>query len=94
MAVVDDIVIGERFAEYAADLAPAPWSLVQLLPRLDVVKERNRGRTAKDVFDQWAHLDDTARATPQGLRLDSSGWTPRETVEAIRGAVWEAGRIA
>ena len=94
MAVVDDIVIGDRFDEYAHDLAPLPWSLVQLLPDLPTVKERNRGRTAKDVYDQWAHLDAAARATPRGLRLDSSRLDPDATVEAILAEVWDTGAIA
>ncbi len=94
VAVVDDIVIGERFEHYAADLAPVPWSLVQLLPSLPAVKERNRGRTAEDVYEQWAHLDATARATGHGLRLDSSELSPEQTVATIRAGVWKAGVVA
>jgi hypothetical protein len=93
VAVIDDIVIGERFNEYARDLDGCPWSLVQLLPSLDCVKARNRGRTSKDVYDQWAHLDSSARATPHGLRLDSSDLSPDETVESILADVWTVGLI-
>ena len=82
--VIDDIVIGERFDEYADDLEGLRWTLVQLLPTLPAVKERNRGRTSKDVYDQWQHLDAVARATGQGFELDSTVLTPDQTVAAIR----------
>ena len=58
--------------------------MAPLLPDLAAVKARNRGRTSKDVYDQWAHLDAVARGTPHGFRLDSSALTAAETVLSIR----------
>jgi tRNA uridine 5-carbamoylmethylation protein Kti12 len=84
VAVIDDIVIGDRLDHYRVDLAPRPFRLVQLLPSLDVVKARNLGRTAKNVFDQWQHLDEVARATAPDVAIDSSALDPEQTVAAIR----------
>ena len=82
--VIDDIVIGERYDDYARDLVDTNWSLVQLVPDLETVKARNLGRTSMAVYVQWAHLDEVTRATPHGYQLDSSDMTAAETVVAIR----------
>ena len=49
------------------------------------VRERNRARPEKDVFDAWGHLDAVMREeTPRlGLWLDNTGMMPEETVDEI-----------
>jgi predicted kinase len=90
--VIDDIVIGPRIDEYVSDLRGRPLLFVMLVPRPDVVREREMSRN-KYVFDRWAHLDDEMRSdTPRvGLWLDSSGLTAEETVEEILRRAAEAG---
>jgi predicted kinase len=83
--VVDDIVIGTRLAELRSDLKSRPLLFVLLTPRLEVVRERNRQRPNKDVFEAWRHLDAVARKeTPRvGLWLDSSDQSAEASVEEI-----------
>ena len=84
-AVVDDVVIGTRLDELRSDLASRPLLFVLLTPRLDVVRERNRQRPGKDVFEAWRHLDAVAREeTPRvGLWLDTSEQSAEESAEEI-----------
>jgi predicted kinase len=83
--VVDDVVIGTRLAELRSDLTSRPLLFVLLTPRLEVVRERNRQRPNKDVFEAWRHLDAVARKeTPRvGLWLDSSDQSAEASVEEI-----------
>jgi adenylate kinase family enzyme len=94
--VIDDVVIGTRLAELRSDLRNRPLLFVLLLPRLDVVRERNRQRPNKDVFEVWRHLDAVARAeTPRiGLRLDTSDQTAEESAEEILRRAWREGVVA
>src|SRR5262245_28613272 len=75
--IIDDVVIGSRLAELRGDLRSRPLLFVLLVPRLAVVRARNRERPGKDVFEAWRHLDAVARAeTPRiGLWLDTSDQT-------------------
>lgn len=88
--VIDDVVIGSRLAELRADLRSRPLLFVLLLPTQDALRERNRARPGKDVFDAWWHLDAVARAeTPRvGLWLDSSAQTADETADEILSRAW------
>jgi predicted kinase len=83
--VVDDIVIGSRLAELRSDLRSRPLLFVLLTPCLDVVRERNRERPDKDVFQAWRHLDAVAREeTPRlGLWLDTSAQSADASAEEI-----------
>ena len=90
--VIDDVVVGLRLNDVLEDIKSRPLYFVLLLPRLEVVKERDRDREEKHVFDIWAHLDEVARTeTPkQGLRIDSSDMTAEETVDEILRRLDEA----
>ena len=83
--VIDDVVVGLRLLDVLEDIKSRPLYFVLLLPRLEVVEQRDRAREEKHVFDIWSHLDEVARTeTPkQGLWLDSSDMTAEETVDEI-----------
>jgi len=86
--VIDDIIIGERYAHLQEDLAGLPFDLVVLAPRPEVVvKERDAQRGKQTVLGgQWAgYLDQELRATMAGIGtwIDNSEQTPEETVEEI-----------
>ncbi len=83
--VIDDVVVGLRLLDVLEDIKSRPLYFVLLLPRLEIVEQRDRARQEKHVFDIWAHLDEVARTeTPkQGFWLDSSDMTAEETVDEI-----------
>ena len=83
--VIDDVVVGLRLIEVLEDIKSRPLYFVLLLPRLEIVEQRDRTREEKHVFDVWSHLDEVARTeTPkQGLWLDSSAMSAEETVDEI-----------
>jgi hypothetical protein len=76
---------------YIVRLRSRPLLFVQLAPRLDVIRERDRGRH-KQVFEMWSHLDADMRAamTPYGLWLDTSAMTVSESVDEILARCDEA----
>ena len=90
--VIDDVVVGLRLLEVLADIKSRPLYFVLLLPRLEIVEQRDRAREEKHVFDIWSHLDEVARTeTPkQGLWLDSSDMSAEETVDEILSRTDEA----
>ena len=67
-----------------------------LVPRAEIVSERERDRPKKGYGD-WpvADFDAEFRAqTPRiGLWLDTSDQTPEETVDEILADAWTRGRI-
>ena len=86
--VIDDIIIGERYAHLQDELAGLPFQLVVLAPRADIVaKERDASRGKRVVLgERWAtYLDRELRATMTdiGIWIDSSEQTPEETVAEI-----------
>src|SRR5262249_35696086 len=90
--VLDDVVVAVPVLEgYLAGLRSRPLLLVQLAPRLDVIRVRDSGRH-KQVFEMWSHLDAQMRAamTPDGLWLDTSTMTAAETVDEILARCDEA----
>lgn len=91
-AVLDDIILGDRWAHLQEDLQGYPFSLVVLAPRRAVViEQRDPHRGQRPLGAAWAvYLDDILRATmaSTGLWLDTSDQTPEETVEAIVRALW------
>jgi predicted kinase len=82
--VVDDVVIGSRVDEFISAIHGRPLRFVVLVPRLDVVQERDAARH-KHVFDIWSHLDTVVRneTARVGLWLDTSEQTAEETVAEI-----------
>jgi hypothetical protein len=83
--VLDDVVVSVPVLDrYLAGLRSRPLLLVQLVPRLDVVRMRDSGRD-KSVFEMWRHLDAQLRGemTGFGLWLDTSAMTVAETVREI-----------
>jgi len=93
--IVDDVVVGTRLNELCADLRTRPFYFVLLLPRLEVVRQRNAQRPDKNVFEAWKHLDEITRTeTPRrGLWLDTSEHTAEESVDEILRRVWSEGEI-
>lgn len=86
--VVQDVVIGPVLAEYVASIRSRPLVVVVLAPRVEVVAEREAGRS-KSAYgaDRYGieALDRSLREeTPRlGWWLDTSDQTPEETVEVI-----------
>jgi chloramphenicol 3-O-phosphotransferase len=94
-AVLDDIIIGERFHHLRADLAGLPFHLVVLAPEVATVEARDAGRD-KTVGGGWAdYLDRELRVTMSGLGLwlDTSQHTPEQTVDEIVLRVWDEGLV-
>ena len=94
-AVLDDIILGSRWAELRDELRGYPCALVVLAPRREVViEQRDAQRGIRPVGANWAvYLDEVLRATMagQGLWVDSSEQTPEETVDAIVRGLGLAG---
>ena len=93
-AVVDDIVIGSRLDDLLDELAGERFAFVMLTPRLDVVRERERGRGTA-LWEQWEWLDDEIRTRTRrlGLWLDTSDQTPEQTVDEILARAWIEGLV-
>ncbi len=86
-AVVDDIIIGDRWDHLESDLAGVPFSLIVLAPRPQVVvSQRDAHRGKREIGEEWAlYLDDELRRTMagKGIWIDNSDQTPDETVGEI-----------
>ena len=86
-AVLDDIIIGERWDHLQAELRGLPFSLIVLAPRAEVViAERDARRAKPPLGAGWAHhLDGELRRTMAGIGLwvDNSAQTPEETADEI-----------
>jgi predicted kinase len=94
-AVVDDIIIGTRMDDLLDELAGESLVFVMLTPRLEVVRERERGRGTSH-WEQWETLlDDELRNGTRrlGLWLDSSDQTPEQTVDEILARAWTEGLV-
>lgn len=93
-AVIDDIIIGSRLDELLEDLAGERFVFVMLTPRLEAIRERERGRGTA-LWEQWEWLDDEVRTKTRrlGLWLDSSDQTPEETVNEILARGWTEGIV-
>ena len=65
-----------------------------LTPRLEVIRERERGRGTA-LWQQWEWLDDEIRTRTRriGLWLDTSDLTADETVDAILARGWTDGLV-
>jgi chloramphenicol 3-O-phosphotransferase len=83
VAVIDDIVVGTRFADLLEDLDGTPFHFVMLRPRVDVLSVRERVRGSDD-WETRRHIEAGIEFTPRaGLWLDTSGQTAEETVQEI-----------
>lgn len=85
-AVLDEIILGDRWTHLREDLAGCPFSLVVLAPRIDVVLQRDTARSQQTLGRAWAtYLDAELRRTMAGTGywLDTSDQTPEQSVEAI-----------
>ena len=93
--VVDDVVVGTRLDELRSDIRSRPLLFVLLVPTLDVVRQRNRERSDKDVFAAWQHLDAITReTTPRiGLWLDTSEQTPEESAAEVLNRAWREAAV-
>ena len=92
--VIDDIVVGSRLDEYLHDLRARPVYFVLLLPDLETLRKRNAERAKSDVFYQAESLDPVARVQAPGLRIDTSGQSPQQSVDAILARLESDARIA
>jgi hypothetical protein len=90
--VLDDVVVSALVLRgYLTGLRSRPLLLVQLAPKLDVVRRRDGGRD-KGVLEMWSHLDAELRTgmTDFGLWLDTSAMTVPGTVREILARCEEA----
>lgn len=89
---LDDIVLGESWRYVQEQLAGAPFSLVVLAPRVEVVAQRrDLTRAKRPLGAAWAvYLDQALRTSMAGtgLWLDTSEQTPDETVDHILQRLW------
>ena len=84
--VLDDLILGERWAQLREELRGLPVALVVLAPRMEVVVQRDADRAQPTQGVAWAqYLDAMLRATManSGLWIDTSAQTPDETVADI-----------
>jgi len=94
-AVVDDIIIGERWDHLREDLCGQPFYVVVLAPNVATVIARDAARE-KTVGAEWAgFLDGELRKTMAGVGLwiDSTRQSPEETVEDIMERIWDEGLV-
>ncbi|HKI74822.1 MAG TPA: AAA family ATPase [Pseudomonadales bacterium] len=92
-AIVDDVVIGDRFDEFTAHLATRPFYFILLLPSLETLRQRNLAR-GKDAFYQSEALYEVAQQTPRhGMRLDNSSETAQQTCNTILSRYRNEARV-
>jgi hypothetical protein len=85
-AVLDDIILGERWQHLQEDLRGYPFSLVALAPHVEAVLTRDNARSKSPLGAAWAtYLDHILRTSMAGIGLwvDSSHQAPEETVAEI-----------
>jgi hypothetical protein len=90
--VIDDVVVSASVLDtYRTLLRTRPLAFVELVPSLDVVRERDSSRD-KHVFDIWSHLDVELRTRmPRvGLWLDNGTEAPDDTAERVIASLADA----
>ena len=95
-AVVDDIVIGARLDDLLEEeLRGQRFIFVMLTPRLEVVRERERGRGTR-LWEEWGWMDEEIRTGTRrvGLWVDSSDQAPSETVDEVLRRAWTDGWVS
>jgi len=94
--VVQDVVVGRMLTDFLSYIKHRPLYVVVLCPSVAAVEERE-ARRSKKGYGLWTvpQLDEVLRKeTPElGLWLDSSDWTPEETVSRILERAWNEARI-
>jgi predicted kinase len=94
-AVLDDIILGDRWHHFQEDLRGYPFSLVVLAPSIDTVRLRDEQRPKPTLGAAWAtYLDDALRSTlpGHGLWIDTTDRTPEATVDHILGHLYPGSR--
>jgi adenylylsulfate kinase-like enzyme len=94
-AIIDDIIIGERWDHLREDLRGLPFYFVVLAPDVDAAMARDAARE-KTVGAEWAHyLDGELRKTMAGVGLwvDSTRQSAEETVDEIMRRIWDEGLV-
>jgi ADP-ribose pyrophosphatase YjhB (NUDIX family)/chloramphenicol 3-O-phosphotransferase len=93
-AVIDDVLERrEELDEYLAALAGCTVACVTLLPTVEALHARDAGRPPEQRMGDRAlalHRTIAANGETRGLRLDTSGWTPEQTVDVILERLPEA----
>lgn len=94
--VVQDVVIGRMLRDFVSFIQSSPFYIVVLCPNTSAVARREAERSKKG-YGAWTveALDQVLRnETPEiGMWLDTSEWSPEETVSAILERVWHEGRV-
>lgn len=94
-AVVDDIIIGDRFDHLREELAGVPFRLVVLAPNVATVIARDEARE-KTVGEEWAHhlhREQSQTMARHGMWVDSSSQTPDDTVDEVMSRLGDEGLI-
>ena len=97
--VVQDVIIGPVLAEYVALIEARPLVVIVLMPRPDVVAEREARRPKSGYGPGIAGISELDRAlrydTPRlGMWLDTSDQEPAQTVEVIVDRALEDGLVS
>ncbi|WP_274365756.1 AAA family ATPase [Paenibacillus thermotolerans] len=94
--ILQDVVIGKMLNDFISMIQGRPFYVVVLCPNAEAVARRETGRSKKG-YGAWSveGLDHVLRnETPRiGLWLDSSDFTPEETVDVILSRVWDEALI-
>lgn len=94
-AVIDDIIIGERWEHLREDLRGVPFHVVVLAPDVPTVEARDAARDYTIGGGWAAYLDAEQRRTMAGIGLwiDSSAQTQEETTDEIMSRLWDEGLV-
>ncbi len=83
--IVDDVLVEDELAEYAALLAGFTFHLVGLHAPLDILEARERARGDRLIgLARWQY-DRVHRGKRYDLELDTSKAAPMECAQAIKG---------
>jgi chloramphenicol 3-O phosphotransferase len=84
--IVDDVLLENELAEYAALLADFTFHTVGVFAALDVLEARERARGDRLIgLARWQH-DRVHRGKRYDLKLDAGSATPAECAERIKRA--------
>ncbi len=93
-AVIDDVLERrEELDQYLAALAGCTVACVTLLPTAEALRARDAGRPPTERMGERAlalHRIIATNDETRGLRLDTSAWTPEQTVDVILERLPEA----
>lgn len=89
IVIIEEQVFGDRVEHLLEEMGDRELRFVMLVPRHEVIVERERGR-GTDLHERWGTFQkEITRRTPRiGLWLDTSDQTPDETVAEI-AARWD-----